>query len=74
MKLNNTQVRRAVMALMVMVTAGSAPVFGDTNACYDQVLRTCTDVLKESRWWQKPAVGAFCTLMLAGCVGDDWLN
>jgi hypothetical protein len=35
--------------------------------CYAEVMDTCNDALEDASWWEKPAVGLFCTGMLAGC-------
>lgn len=69
-----TKVRRAAMALLLMMAVGHSSAFADTNACYDAVLTTCADALDAASWWEKPAVGLFCTAMLGGCVGDGWFN
>jgi hypothetical protein len=60
---------RRALVMLTLATGGFAyPVFADSvSECYDQVLTQCDDALEEARWWEKPAVGAFCAGMMIGC-------
>ncbi|HSL69615.1 MAG TPA: hypothetical protein VK864_05195 [Longimicrobiales bacterium] len=60
--------------LAAVLAAGTAPASlaaAETiSECYDRVLTDCTEALDGARWWEKPAIGAICTLMLAGCSSN----
>ena len=62
------------IVLAVVLAAGSAPASmaaAETiSQCYDRVLTDCTEALESARWWEKPAIGALCTLMLVGCSSN----
>jgi hypothetical protein len=61
------------LAIATLVAGGIAtPAFAsETNDCYREVLFACADALEESSWWEKPAIGLFCTGMLAGCAFES---
>ena len=61
------------MAIATLVVGGiAAPALAsETNDCYREVLFACADALEEASWWEKPAVGLFCTGMLAGCAFES---
>jgi len=68
----STRTRKAIAVFMLALGGFASPVFaGETNDCYDEVLSTCNDALEEASWWEKPAVGLFCTGMLAGCAFES---
>lgn len=65
----SSRTRKAVVIFTLAIGAFTSPVFaGPVEDCYDKVLRTCDQALEESAWWEKPAVGLLCTLMLGGCA------
>ncbi len=69
---NARRIRQAVVVLTLALGGMSSPVFGGpTTNCYDHVLDRCNDALGESRWWQKPAVGVACSLMMGGCAFES---
>ncbi|MFH1763560.1 MAG: hypothetical protein ABIF09_05140 [Gemmatimonadota bacterium] len=60
--------RHGVAVLMLALAAFQSPLFAsDTTDCLEAVLELCEDALEASRWWEKPAVGVFCSLMMAAC-------
>ena len=69
MYLESSKTRKALVIFTLLVGAFTTPVFaGPVEDCYDDVLMLCDDALEDSAWWQKPAVGLFCTGMLTGCA------
>jgi len=64
--------RKALAVFTLALGAFASPVFAsETNDCYQEVLRDCNDALEEASWWEKPAIGLFCTGMLAGCAFES---
>jgi len=69
MHLGFSRTRKAIAVFTLAVGGFTSPLFaGPVEECYDEVLTLCDDALEDSAWWQKPAVGLFCTGMLAGCA------
>ncbi len=61
--------RRGVAVLMLALAAFTSPLFAESvEECYDDVITLCDDTLEDSNWLEKIAVGAACSLMLAGCT------
>lgn len=71
---HRSKARTVVLALMLLLVGFAGPLLAGTTDCYDHVLANCDDALDAAAWWEKPAVGLFCTAMLGGCVGDGWFN
>ena len=66
--IRSLKLRRTLAMLILCIGGFTYPVLADSvSECYDQVLSACDDALEQSRWWQKPAVGAFCAGMMVGC-------
>jgi len=55
----------SALAVVLAVPASAGPV----EDCYDAVINRCDAALDGAKWYEKVAVGAACTLMLAGCAG-----
>lgn len=69
MYLGISKARKALVFFTLAVGGITTPLLaGPVEACYDEVLALCNDALEDSAWWQKPAVGLFCTGMLTGCA------
>jgi hypothetical protein len=69
MTLESSKTRKAIAIFTFALGAYTSPAFaGPVEDCYDEVLTLCNDALEDSAWWQKPAVGLFCTGMMAGCA------
>ena len=61
--------RKAIAILTLAVGGFSSPLFaGPVEDCYAEVIALCDAALDDSAWWEKPAVGLFCTGMLSGCA------
>jgi hypothetical protein len=71
---NGSNLVRTAVALTMLVVGAGSEAFASPVDCYDRVLANCDDALEAASWWEKPAVGIFCTGMLAGCVGDGWFS
>lgn len=68
MTLGTSRTRKAVAVFTLAVGAFTSPlVAGPVEDCFNEVLALCDDALEEASWWEKPAVGLFCTGMMAGC-------
>jgi hypothetical protein len=68
----STKTRKAIAVFTLALGGFASPVFAsETNDCYQEVLATCNDALEDASWWEKPAIGLFCTGMLAGCAFES---
>lgn len=56
----------------VLTFAATVPLAaaGPVEDCYDRVLERCDAALAEAKWYEKIAIGALCTGLLAGCTGS----
>ncbi len=63
-------IMRTVGALALSLTLVS-PLAAQDEDCYDYWLKTCDAALKESNWYEKIAVGAYCTLMFGTCALNE---
>ena len=62
-------------ATVVLLAAAARPLAAQTVAeCYEKVLAMCDEALANSKWWEKPIVGAACTAMLVGCNTQVVIN
>ena len=69
----SSKIRKTLAALMLVTGCFTSPLFArDTVDCYDRVIAMCDDALDDARFWEKPAIGLFCTGMLAGCGFDSF--
>jgi hypothetical protein len=57
-----------LVATVAVLGATAQPVAAETVAdCYNKVLTRCAAAMEDARWYEKVAVGVFCSAMLAGC-------
>ena len=72
MYLGSSKTRKALVIFTLAVGAFTSPVFaGETTDCFWEVMHRCDDALEAAAWWEKPAVGFFCTGMVAGCAFES---
>jgi len=72
MYLGFSKTRKALVFFTLVLGGFTSPVFaGETTDCFWEVMHRCDDALEEASWWEKPAVGFFCTGMIAGCAFES---
>lgn len=68
----SSMARKALVIFTLALGGFTTPVFaGETTDCFWEVMHRCDDALEEASWWEKPAVGFFCSGMLAGCAFES---
>lgn len=61
--------RPILLAAFALMAAGPTVTYAEkVSECYDKVTWDCHQAMKEAKWFEKIALGAVCTGMLAGCT------
>lgn len=51
------------------LSASAQPLAAQTvQECYDYVIKTCSDAMEDSNFFERVAIGIVCSAMLAGCT------
>jgi len=63
--------RPVLLAAFALLAAGPTVSYAETVAdCYDRVNWQCYQAMRDAKWYEKVAIGAYCSGMLAGCTTE----
>lgn len=63
--------RPILLGAFALLAAGPTASYAQTvKECYDEVTWDCYQAMKDAKWYEKVALGAYCSALLAGCTTE----
>ncbi len=64
--------RTVAVTLLSLAAAGAArPAAAQYRECVGETIDECADAMEGSHWFERWALGVFCSALLAGCAASQ---